>query len=248
MLAQLEPHVFASLWVTMAITLIVLAGSVVQAGLGMGFGLTVAPVLALIDPVLVPVPALFMGTATAIVGALGERPNIVWQEVGIGMAGRATGIVTGAFVLLQMTSNSTFSLVFGTIILCAVGLSLAGWKLALTLRNLLAMGFVSGFTGVITSVGAPPLALIYQHRPAIETRATLAAFFAFGGIASLTMLYASGWAQLSHLWIAMFMAPSAIAGTLIGRRLRGKFDRRYRHFLLGIAALAAVLLIIRGLS
>lgn len=247
-LAELEPHIFASVWVALAIAFIVFSGSVVQAGLGMGFGLTVAPVLALIDPVLVPVPALFMGTATAIWGAVGERANIVWKEVGIGMAGRASGILIGTFVLLQMTSRSTFSLVFGIIIMFAVGLSLAGWRLPLTIRNLMAMGFVSGFTGVITSVGAPPLALIYQHRPATETRATLATFFAIGGMASLSVLYVSGWANLSHLWIALFMVPPAFVGTVIGRRVRGRFDKRYRHFLLGIAALASVLLIIRGVS
>lgn len=248
MLAELEPHVFASVWVTMAIVLIVMSGSIVQAGLGMGFGLTVAPVLALIDPVLVPVPALFMGTVTAIMGAMAERNNVVWREVGIGMTGRTTGILIGSVALLQMTSQSTFSLVFGVIILLAVALSLAGWRLQLTIRNLLAMGFVSGFTGVVTSVGAPPLALIYQHRPAVETRATLAAFFAFGGMMSLIVLYASGWATLSHLWIAMFMAPPAFIGTLIGRKLRGRFDKRYRYFLLAIAAFASVLLIIRGMS
>ena len=227
---------------------IVFAGSVIQAGLGMGFGLTVAPILALLDPALVPVSALYLGTTTALAGAVSERANIVWSEVGIGMAGRFCGIVMGAMLLVEMTDRATFSMVFGIIILFAVLLSVAGWRLEFCKRNLMAMGVVSGFTGVITSVGAPPLALIYQHRPAIQTRATLASFFALGGAASLLILYATGWATLSHLWMALFMAPAAVFGTWTGRRVRGRFDKRYRIFLLGVAAFASLLLILRGMS
>ena len=115
-----------------------------------------------------------------------------------------------------MTSRETFSLLFGLVILLAVALSIAGWRLEITNKNLLSMGFISGFTGVITSVGAPPLALIYQHRPANPTRATLSAFFAIGGLASLIILNAVGWATLTHLWLALIMAPAALLGSWIG--------------------------------
>ncbi|MEP0940454.1 MAG: sulfite exporter TauE/SafE family protein [Rhizobiaceae bacterium] len=245
---EIEPQIFQSTWVAIAVVTIVFAGAIVQAGLGMGFGLTVAPILALLDPVLVPVSALYLGTATSIAGAWNERTNIVWGEVGVCLSGRATGILVGLYVLIGLTSIKTFSLVFGTIILFAVLLSAVGWQLALNMRNLFAMGLVSGFTGVITSVGAPPLALIYQHQSATKSRATLATFFAFGGAISLVALYAAGLANLTHLWLALFMAPAAIAGTLAGRRLKTGFDRRYRVFLLGIAVLASLMLIYRGVS
>lgn len=247
-MTQIEPLVYSSVWVAVAVLAIVAIGAIVQAGLGMGFGLSVAPVLALIDPVLVPAPALYLGMATAIVGAVSERQYIIWPEVGLGMLGRCTGIVLGLFVLLYLTERSTFSLVFGIIILFAVMLSIAGWSLKMTIPNLLSMGVISGFTGVITSVGAPPLALIYQGQPAQSSRPTLAAFFAFGGAISLLALYGAGWAGLEAFYLALFMAPAAIVGTLIGRRMRGRFDNRYRPALLGIAAVASVLLIIRGLT
>ncbi len=227
---------------------IVFAGSVVQSGLGMGFGLTAAPVLALLDPVLVPVSALYLGTATSIAGALSERANIAWREVTICLSGRISGILAGLFILISLTSLATFSLVFGLVILFAVLLSIAGWQLKLNMRNLFAMGIVSGFTGVITSVGAPPLALIYQNQPAVQTRATLAAFFALGGIASLIVLHLAGLASLTHFWLAILIAPAAILGTWSGRRMKGRFDRRYRVFLLAIAVLASLMLIYRGLS
>ncbi len=65
-------------WLMLAVFLIVLAASVVQAGLGMGFGLTAAPLLALIDPHLVPVPTLILGMVTAGMGAWRQHVSINW--------------------------------------------------------------------------------------------------------------------------------------------------------------------------
>lgn len=244
---QVEPLVFQSLLIAAFVLLVVLAGSIVQAGLGMGFGLTVAPVLALVDPILVPAPALYLGMTTAALGAWTERENIVWPEVRTGMIGRATGILVGTAILVYLTDKATFSLVFGIIILVAVALSTVGISLALNRFNLLSMGLVSGFTGVITSVGAPPLALIYQNREPKNARPTLAAFFAFGGALSLIALYVSGWADSEALKLALFMAPAALLGTWMGRRLKGRFDKRYKGALLLIAAIAALLLIAKGI-
>ena len=244
----LEPLVFNSLWLAIAVLVIVTIGAIIQAGLGMGFGLTVAPVLALLDPALVPAPALFLGMATSLVGALCERQNIVWPEVGIGTIGRTTGIVLGAFFLTYISDRSTFQLVFGVLIAVAVTLSVVGWNVKMSTGNLLSMGWVSGFMGVITSVGAPPLALIYQGRDAQKSRPTLAAFFAIGCAMSLAALYISDWAGLDQLLLACFMAPAALVGTLFGNRLKGRVSANYRPFLLSIAGGASVLLIVQGLS
>ncbi|MEM1040690.1 MAG: sulfite exporter TauE/SafE family protein [Pseudomonadota bacterium] len=246
-MTQLEPLVFSSPAIAVAVLLIVALGSIVQAGLGMGFGLTAAPVLALLDPALVPAAALYLGMATAIIGAASERGTIVWREVGIGMVGRTTGILAGLAVLVFLVSDvSVFQLVFGSVIGIALLFSILGWNLALNAKNLVSMGVVSGFMGVITSVGAPPLALIYQSRKPELARPTLATFFAFGGFMSLTGLYATGLAGWDDVWMALFMAPAAIIGTVLGRRMRGRFSARYRPLLLGVAGVAAVLLIAKG--
>ena len=103
-LLEFEPLVFQSLWIALAVIAIVFTGSIVQAGLGMGFGLTVAPILALLDPVLVPICALYLGMATSIAGAWNERANIVWREVNICISGRILGILVGLYILLGLTS------------------------------------------------------------------------------------------------------------------------------------------------
>ena len=92
-------------WLMLAVFLIVLAASVVQAGLGMGFGLTAAPLLALIDPHLVPVPTLIIGMVTAGMGTWRERRSVIWPEVGIGLVGRLIGVASGTYVLSQLVDR-----------------------------------------------------------------------------------------------------------------------------------------------
>jgi hypothetical protein len=110
------------------------------------------------------------------------------------------------------------------------------------------MATVSGIMGTITSVGAPPLAIVYQDRPAAEARPTLAAFFALGCGISLAGLYLSGWADWRNFMLAIVMAPAMLAGLAVARRIGGRFDRRYRPALLAISGTAAIVLIARGLA
>ena len=235
-------------WLILAVFVIVLAASVVQAGLGMGFGLTAAPLLALIDPHLVPAPTLIIGMVTAGIGGWRERNSIVWPEVGIGLAGRMLGVACGAFLLSQLVDRKAFMLVFGVMVAIAVLLSLGGWRWRFSPASLVSMGWLSGLMGTITSVGAPPLALIYQDRKPGQARPTLSAFFAFGCAASLIGLTLSGWAHAADLYLALAMAPPMLAGTWAARLLRGRLDSRFRPALMAIAGMAAIVLIIRGLS
>ncbi|MGF0540200.1 TSUP family transporter [Agrobacterium sp. ES01] len=229
-----------------AVFAIVVAAAIVQAGLGMGFGLTAAPLLALIDPQLVPAPTLFLGMITAVWGAWRERDAIVWSEVGLGVTGRLCGVFAATFVLAALPNRDTFTLLFGLMIAAAVLLSVIGWKLVFNRTTLLAMSVISGLLGTITSVGAPPLALIYQDRSPAQARPTLSAFFAIGCILSLGGLYVSGWAGLHDLMLAALMLPPMLLGTFIARQFGARFDKRFRPALLAVSAAAALILILRG--
>ncbi|MHC1551477.1 TSUP family transporter [Phyllobacterium sp. K27] len=238
---------FSSPLLLVAIFAIVVAAAIVQAGLGMGFGLTAAPLLALIDPALVPAPVLFLGMLTATWGAWRERDAIVWSEVGLGVVGRVCGVFTATFVLAMLPDRQAFMLLFGLMIATAVILSVIGWKLAFNHASLLAMSGISGLMGTITSVGAPPLALIYQGRCARQARPTLAAFFAIGCVLSLGGLYSSGWAGPKDAVLAGMMVPPMLLGTYIARHFGTHFDKRFRPALLAVSAAAALTLILRGI-
>ena len=235
-------------WAIAAIALTVFLAAAVQVSLGMGFGMAAAPLLALIDPELVPAPVLMLGLATASFGAWSERSGIDWSEVATGMTGRIAGVIAALALMSALPQERSFTLVFGILVLLAVALSASGWRMAFTRTNLIAMSSLSGLMGTFTSVGAPPLALIYQNRPPDAARPTLAAFFALGCLVALGGLFAAGRTGLHDAALAALMAPPMLAGMVLGRRVRGRFDRRYRMALLGIAGLAALLLVWRGLS
>jgi uncharacterized membrane protein YfcA len=234
-------------WLALVAAIIV-AAAIVQLGLGMGFGLTAAPLLALIDPELVPAPTLILGMLSSGIGAWSERDAIAWHEVGIGAVGRVVGVGAALAVLAVVADGRGFSIAFGLMVGLAVTMSVFGRRIAFTRPNLVAMSALSGLMATITSVGAPPLALIYQDRPARAARPTLAAFFALGCVLALAGLAAAGHAGLRDVALAALMLPPMLAGLAIARRLRGRFDRRYRPALLAVAGAAAVLLVLRGIA
>lgn len=248
MLEYLPLASLANPWLLTAVLAIVFFGAIVQFGLGMGFGLTAAPLLAIIDPQLVPAPTLFMGFMTAIIGAWREKEQIAWREVSVGTIGRTTGIIAAVIILASLPNRNLFELVFGLMVGLAVVFSIAGWRLPFSGFNIGAMGVVSGIMGTITSVGAPPMAIVYQNREARNARPTLAAFFAIGCALSLIGLYVSGWANAKHFMIAVIMLPGVGAGYIASRFLRGAFDSRYRRYLLTITTVAAIILVVRGLQ
>ena len=235
-------------WALAALWGVAFVAAIVQSGLGMGFGLTAAPLAALIDPHFVPAPMLTLGFLTSALGAWAERHQVIWREVGVALTGRIAGIIPAMLLLASLQDRTRFLLFFGGMIGFAVVLSLAGWRLGFGAKRLFAMAGLSGLMGTITSVGAPPLAMVYAERPAAEARPTLAAFFALGCVVSLAGLWYAGWFGMREMVLAGLLLPPMIAGTLVGRRLQGRFARRYRPALLGLAGVAAVILIVRGFS
>lgn len=241
-------HLLAEPWLLATISVIVFFAAIVQVGLGMGFGLTAAPLLALLDPELVPAPTLFLGLATSTWGVLIESGGVQWREVWTGAIGRVAGVAAATAILASLAGKETFMLVFGLMIGLGVVLSAAGIRWRFTMPRMTAMSALSGMMGTITSVGAPPMAIVYQDRPPQVARPTLAAFFMIGCLISLAGLYLSGWAGLEDFLLACMMAPGMLAGLAAARLLKGRFDRRYRPILLGTSGIAAVILIFRGLS
>jgi uncharacterized membrane protein YfcA len=230
-----------------AVFVIVAAAAVVQAGLGMGFGIIAAPLLALVAPQFVPVPCIWMGFFTAAWTAAADRAGIVWAEVGLGALGRTAGVAAGVGLMALLADAVSFSLVFGLLVGAAVLISVLGRPMRFSRPAMMAMAALSGVMGTITSVGAPPMALVYQGRSPGAARPTLAGFFAVGCLISLAGLALAGFAGFGDLALALVMLPPMLLGLWIARRLQGRFDSRFRPFLLAISGGAAVLLIARGL-
>lgn len=214
-------------------------GACLQGVGGLGFAMFCAPLAALCFPELVPGPLIALACPLSLMAALREHEAIDWRAAGTGLAGRVVG-TAGAALCLALLSADTLSLLFAWLILAAVGLSLRGWQVAASPRNVALAGVASGVMGTITSAGAPPFAIAMQHLQADRLRATLGCIFFAGSAVSLAMLVLVERMGLRELLLALWLAPGMVAGFAasghLGRWLR---HRSPRPLLLGLAACGA---------
>jgi uncharacterized membrane protein YfcA len=224
---------------------LIFAGAV-QGSTGFGFGMLGAPLLAMIDPVLVPAPVLMTGLIITISTSIRERESIDTRGLTISLAGRlvATGL---AVAVLSLLDPVTFSYLFAAIILLAVALSASGLRIPHNVGTLFAAGFASGFMGTLTSVGAPPMALAYQDRAGPTTRATLSVFLLVGAMISILALAFAGAIGPEQLAMTAVMAPLAATGFLFSSWTRRLVDRGHlKTIVLVTSAAAAVAMIVNA--
>jgi uncharacterized membrane protein YfcA len=114
--------------------------------------------------------------------------------------------------------------------------------------SLVAAGFASGIAGTATSIGGPPLAILYQHRSPQQIRSTLGIYFVIGAALSLVGLAVTGGLEASTFVLAMAFVPFLLVGFVITRVLRGLVPKeRVRVAVLVVCATSAVVLLARSL-
>lgn len=233
-------------WTGLAAIITVFCAGTIQGSTGFGFNMLAAPLLALIDPAFVPGAMLLMATAICITGAVQERASIAWPDLGITLTARLIAAGLAAFVV-GLLPPQTFAAIFGFAVLLAVALSLSRWPIPLNGGTLFGAGLVSGFMGTLTSIGAPPMALVYQSANPKRMRATLNAFFFLGGLISVGALWLAGRIGWHDLALAATLAPFAFAGFLAsgwGKRMMDK--GRVKPVVLAVSTLSAVVLLARA--
>jgi uncharacterized membrane protein YfcA len=223
--------------------LVVLVGSAIQGAVGFGVNLFAAPLLVLIDPGLVPGPAIVASSVLNLLVIRREPAPHVWRQMRWPITGQVPGTFAGAAVL-ALVARANLTVFFSLTILLAVGLSLSGLHPRRTTRTLTAAGFLSGFMGT----AGPPIALMYQKATGPELRAALSRFFGIGGLLSLTMLTLFGQFSWQDLFNGMLLIPGAIAGYALSSRLLHHVDAgRVRLAVLSLSAASAVVALVRAL-
>lgn len=230
-----------------AIVALLVAGAI-QGSTGFGFSMLAAPVLAVLDPALVPGPMIAMAVVISASGSLREFKYVDRADLSFALVGRMVATVPAAFCL-GMLSPSAFSAFFGFAVLLAVALSVAGPHIETTPRNLCLAGSLSGFMGTLTSIGAPPMALVYQNSGGARMRATLNAFFLLGGLLSIAALAAAGNFGRSDIVLAAGMLPFAFLGFLLSGFGRALVDRgRIKLVVLAVSTVSGVVLLARAFT
>jgi uncharacterized membrane protein YfcA len=227
---------------------LVLVAALLQGIGGVGFAMVSAPISLLYFPELVPGPLLVLGAAAALLGAIREFDQVDWRAVGALMTGRVGGAIL-AGLTLSVLPGTLFAVVFALLILVGVGFSLAGWRVVATLPNMIMAGLASGMMGTITSSGAPPLAIVMQHVPPPQMRASIACVFFFGALFSLLILAMVDRFSFAQLWLGLLLIPPVAAGFAASSPLKRLFSRAaVRMALLAISALGAIAILIRAFA
>jgi uncharacterized membrane protein YfcA len=226
----------------------VFVGALIQGATGIGFGMIAAPILMLIDHEFVPGAPLTLAMIISFLVAVRERGEVDWKGVAVMLPGRILG-TAAAGVIVLIVSIQMFSALFGAMVLLAIGLSTIGWRVAATPVNLSVAAFVSGLMATLTSIGAPPLALVYQHEAGPVIRSTLSTVFGLGTAMSVVTLIIVDRYTIQHVVVSVTLLPALLLGFKVSTwtvsRVR---ERTVRLGVLSISATAALILIIRSVS
>ena len=225
------------------VTVLVAGAACIQGAAGFGMALLAAPLLTLVDRSFAPAPLVLAVLPLSVLIAQRDWAHLDRRGLAWAIGGRLPGVVLGA-VAAAALSQHTLALVLGLGVLAAVGLSMVTARLRPTPGTLVSAGFASGFMGTTTSIGGPPMALVYQRSDGPAFRSTLAIYFAAGAVMSLTALAVAGRVGAHELRLGLLLWPGVILGFLLSRPLTRYLDEgRTRPMVLAISAAAALLLI-----
>ncbi len=228
-------------------SLILILGAVIQGSVGFGVALLGAPLLYFLNPFLVPGPMLIAGMTLPFLILLREGKALDLQGLRWALPGQFAGSALAAIVVASV-SEGNLTLGFGLLVLLAVGLSIGGAAPSPTAENLIMAGSLSGFMATATSIGGPPLALVYQGTSGPRLRATLSSIFVPGGFASLTALALVGRFGITELKAGLVLLPAVLVGFALSSWTVKALDWGWlRETVLGVSALAGAGAIARGL-
>ena len=211
-----------------------------QGSLGFGSALLAAPLLSLIHPAFAPGPILAANVLLTLLCARREWSAVDFDGLKFILGGRVIGNAFAALMLMQL-SQVFFDGLFGVLVLAGVLLSDVRPNFGRGPRVFAAAGFASGIMGTLSSIGGPPVALVYPHDDAPRFRATLAAHFIFGGSLSLIAVWAAGRYGEMEWALTALLIPAVFVGFWASRFGMHRVNAaRLRVALLSLSSVAAL--------
>jgi uncharacterized membrane protein YfcA len=222
---------------------VVFAATALQASIGFGMGMVAAPVIALVDPHLLPGTVIMLALLVTVLVTIRERVDLDLRGAGWALVGRVPGSIAGVFLVVALPGPG-LSLLVALAVLSGVGFALMGWTPRLQRSGSAASATASGVMGTATSIGGAPMALVWQKLDGARLRGTMSAFFMVGSAVSLGGLALAGTITREILLLALWMVPVVLAGYVASRYLNRFLDRgRLRLVALTVSGVGAVLLL-----
>lgn len=225
----------------------VLLASALQSSIGFGIGMFAAPIVALIEPALIPGTLIMIATLVTLIVVVREREAIDLRGTGWALLGRVPGTIAGAILLASLPERGV-AIMLAAVVLGGVILTSVGWIPAARRRNVVLAGAASGVLGTATAIGGPPMALVWQRSTGAQLRGTMSGFFLIGSLLSLVMLGFTGAIDQRTWWGFAVLAPGAVVGYLLSNVLNRHLNpKRLRWLAIAVSAAGAILLIAREL-
>ncbi|MFQ5555303.1 MAG: sulfite exporter TauE/SafE family protein, partial [Acidimicrobiia bacterium] len=227
--------------------IVTFVAALIQGSIGFGFNILSVPVLALVDPVLAPVPQLVVSFPLALASLVRERDEVDVRGVAWILAGRVPGALVG-IGLLAIATDRFLDVLMAAFVLLAVVFFAAGRAVSRSRPVDFTAGVFSGTTGAVASMGGPPLALLFAGEKGPRLRATLAAVFAIGVTMSIAARGAAGEISWDEIVMGgLLIVPAALA-FLVSNRLLARVDGAVIRFgVLALSTTAALGLLVRAL-
>jgi uncharacterized membrane protein YfcA len=227
----------------LVIAVVVLLAAALQASIGFGMGMLAAPVVALVDPTLVPVTILLLALVVTSLTVLVERQHIDLGGTGWAIAGRVPGSLVGAALVAVLPARG-LALMLAAVVLLGVLFASLGWAPRPVRPTLLLAGATSGVLGTATSIGGPPMALVWQGKSGAGLRGSMNSFALVGGVLSISALLVSGAVSHETLRVAVMLLPLPVLGFWLSRYVNRLLDaRRLRRTVIAVSCFGAVVLI-----
>lgn len=235
-------------WALVVIALALFVGTTVQGLVGLGLGLVGAPMATLVAPELMPGLLLWTAALLPLLQLASNREQIDWRGLGWALPARVPGTVLGVWLVAIFTERQ-LSVAVGVMVLVAVLLTWHTVTVPISRGSLVGAGVISGVTSTATSIGGPPMAILYQHRQPVQIRSTLAVYFVLGAVFSLAGLGISGQLHAREFWLAAMSTPFLLGGLWLSRRLGVRVSPlRIRSTMLVVCAGSALTLLVRSLA
>ncbi|RAY11648.1 sulfite exporter TauE/SafE family protein [Actinomadura craniellae] len=223
------------------------AGAIVQSGVGLGLGLVAAPVVTLLFPEMMPGSLLIAAAVLPLLVLAGEAREADWAGLRWAFVGRLAGTPAGIWVVATLPDRA-LGLAVGAMVLVAVAVTGLSARVPRNRGTLIGAGLMAGAAGTATSIGGPPIALLYQRESGPRVRATLSIFFTVGALLSVLTLAAVDELPARQVAGGLALTPFVIAGFAVSGPFRRYLDRDHtRGAILAVTATSALVLIIRNM-
>lgn len=226
----------------------IFAGTMLQRLAGQGFGLLAAPLTVLVVPDFLPATLLLIGGVVGFGATAVDMGAITKKELVPGFTGRTLGAVLAAWIAATIADPGIFSILVAGMVYLGIALSIIGLRVAIVPASLFSAGVVAGIMGTLTAVGAPPMALLYQHEEQRRSAGMQNIFFAWGMVVSILALTVAGLVGIRHLLLAAALVPFAFAALRVSATLARRVAKaQIRPYALTLAGAAATVLLVRQL-